>query len=113
MDYKNYLEEIKELLWSTWYTKEIEDHEFNSIKVKLEKLYKETQDAQCLWLLTELSIHKSNSLKRSSIKYALDGLAQDYNNSGLHDNFVVCSDVSWLILRKEITIKLLHTIQIL
>lgn len=92
MEYKNYLEEIKGLLWSTWYTKEIEYNEFNSIKERLSKLYKKTKDAECLWLLSELYIHKSNSNKRDGMRYALNGLVQDYNNSGLHDNFVVCSN---------------------
>lgn len=92
MELKNYLEEIKELIWSTWYTKEIENNEFNNIKEKLSKLYKETNEPECLWLLSELCVHKSNSNKRDGIKYALNGLGQDYNNSGLHDNFVVCSN---------------------
>ena len=92
MDYKNYLEEITELIWSTWYTKEIEDNEFDRIKEELDRLYKETNDPECLWLLSELYVHKSNSNKRIGKKYALKGLAQDYNNPGLHDNFVVCSD---------------------
>lgn len=92
MDYKSYLEEIKELIWSTWYTKEIEDNKFNSRKEELDKLYKGTNDAECLWLLSELYVHKSNSNKRNGMKYALNGLVQDYNKSELHDNFVVCSD---------------------
>lgn len=92
MEYKNYLEEIKDLVWSTWYTKEIEYNDFNSIKERLSKLYKETNDPECLWLLSELYVHKSNSNKRNGMKYALNGLVQDYNNSGLHDNFVVCSN---------------------
>lgn len=58
----------------------------------MSKLYKETNDAECLWLLSELYVHKSNSNKRDAMKYALNGLVQDYNNSGLHDNFVVCSN---------------------
>ena len=92
MEYKNYLEEIKDLVWSTWYTKEIEYNDFNTIKERLSKLYKETNDPECLWLLSELYVHKSNSNKRNGMKYALNGLVQDYNNSGLHDNFVVCSN---------------------
>ncbi len=101
MDYKKYLEEITELVWSTWYTKEIEDNEFNRIKEELDKIYKETNNPECLWLLSELYVHKSNSNKRNGVKYALKGLAKDYNNVGLHDNFVVCSDGTTVDFKKR------------
>lgn len=92
MDYKSYLKEIMELLWSTWYSKEMEDKEFYNIKEKLDKLYKQTNDPECLWVISELYVHKTNSNKRNGIEYALKGLIQDYNNSGLHDNYNVCSN---------------------
>lgn len=88
----NCLEEIKELIWSTWYTKEIKDEEFNNIKRKLGKFYEETNNPECLWLISELYIQKINSNKRIGLDYALNGLDKDYNNSGLHDNYVVCSN---------------------
>lgn len=92
MDYKNYLEEIRELLWSTWNTKEVSDNEFNSIKKELEKIYEDSENSEALFLISELHIHKSNSIKKNAINYSLKGLVSDYNNVGLHDNFNICSN---------------------
>jgi tetratricopeptide (TPR) repeat protein len=108
MGYSNYLKEIKELLWSTWYSKEMEDDEFNKIKKELDKLYEETNDPECLWLISELYIHKANSSKRNGMKYALNGLTQDYNNSGLQDNYAVCSDGIMIDFKKRNHYKLIE-----
>lgn len=92
MNNNNYLEEVKELLWSTWDTKEIEDEEFNKIKVQLNNLYEKTGNPECLWLLSELYVHKINSYKRTGAFYAVEGLVKDYNSSALHDNYNICSN---------------------
>lgn len=96
MEYKDSLEQIKELLWSTWDTKEIGDSEFNIIKSKLKQLYGQSNDPECLAIISELHIHKSNSHKRGAKRYALEGLKQDCNSTFMHDNYNIASNGVWV-----------------
>jgi len=80
------IEEIKELIWSTWDTKEISDIEFNQLHQEIDQLYLETNNAECLWLISELHLHKLVACKRKTAHHALVALEKDYNNPGLHDN---------------------------
>ncbi|CEN78268.1 tetratricopeptide repeat protein [Paraclostridium sordellii] len=95
MEYKDYLEEIKNLLWSTWDTTEIGYNEFNIIKEKLIQLYEQTNDPECFAIISELHIHKSNSHKRNAREYALKGIKEDINDSFLHGNFAIASNGYW------------------
>ncbi|MEG2789679.1 MAG: hypothetical protein RR942_17870 [Romboutsia sp.] len=95
MDYKYYLEEVKDLLWSTWETKEIGSNDFKLIKEKLLQLYKQTKDSECLAIISELHIHKSNSHKRQSRDFALEGLKENCNDTFLHGNYTIASNGAW------------------
>lgn len=95
MDYKDYLEEVKDLLWSTWETKEIGSNDFNLIKEKLLQLYEQTKDSECLAIISELHIHKSNSHKRKVRDFALEGLKENFNDTFLHDNYTIASNGAW------------------
>lgn len=87
-----YIDRIKDKPWSTWTTEEINNKEYEQIINNLEFLYQNTQDSECLWLLSELCIHKSNSLKRNGLGYAKKGLSLAFDKPGLHDNHTVCSN---------------------
>ncbi len=46
-------------------------------------------------IISELHIHKSNSHKRQARDYALKGLKENYNDTFLHDNYLIASNGVW------------------
>lgn len=48
------LAELEEWVWSLWDQQDIKHEEFIKVENELSQIYTETNDYQCLWILSEM-----------------------------------------------------------
>lgn len=86
------IEEIQELLWSTWENGDIPDNDFYALQRELEESLVVSYDPECAFLLSEMFLHRSNTCKRYAAQYAHEGLAHTADHTGLHSNYAIANN---------------------
>ncbi|HOA78695.1 MAG: hypothetical protein QM208_00690 [Bacillota bacterium] len=80
------LDEIKNNIFTNW---DIAVNKGGETIAELKQLYEQTGDPECLWLISELLIHKARGGLQEAIIYATEALSLRGDSDALHENFAV------------------------
>ncbi|MRR09804.1 hypothetical protein EG831_06980 [bacterium] len=93
MDHRKRLAEIRDGIWDGWHSDDVDDDRFARLVVELHGLHADTQDNDCLWLVSELYHSRAEQSKRMVSRYARMALERDPDNAGIHENIAYGSNV--------------------
>jgi len=85
-------EEIRSFILTNWDSPEVINIKYQTIIDELNKIYCESANVECLWLISELLIHKANISLQEAIAYTTEALSHQGNIDELHENFIIASN---------------------